>query len=605
MPDDAASAGSGSESSATGLRVFINYRRDDTPGHAGRLYDALATRFGEDNVFIDVDKIDPGADFTRAIEREVGSCDVLIAMIGRQWLTGTDSQGRRRLDNPEDYVRLEIKAALDRDVTVIPMLVQGVSMPTSQELPPALADLARRNSIEMGEGARWRHDVERLTDAMERMQAAKAPPAAPAGGRSDDGTPDGGATGPGEPAEADATYADGRRERGRPGVSRWRGRRWFVGAAALSIAAAVGAVVFLVTRGSDRASEASMNSGMNRSFPDAIEDELLLAHIPRNIRSTCKRIPIAEPSVFLRSVRCSQGHPGEYVTYDRSHSGEAIRADFLQRVNSVGIAFPTKAHCTNQRPAAGEWIRERLQVHVEGASRRAEGRVLCYENSQTSWIVWTDTPTKILAIASRPTNDWRSLYTWWRASAGPEKELSMAGRMDAMNKRPYPDSIERELLLMHIPASIGDTCRRSQDFDRNVFLRSVTCAQAAREGTVTYSYAHSGTALRAFSTDRITAAGLDFPTPQSCARAGFAADVWVRRGAIGHVEQRSRAANGRVLCYEPEGMATIEWTDTPTGIYASASRPAAKRAALYKWWQSQAGPGTLEMTSGTNGAMGS
>src|SRR6266516_6835262 len=83
------------------LRVFINYRRDDTPGQAGRLYDALTAHFGDDNVFMDVDAIELGVDFKDAIEREVGTCDVLVALIGKQWLTIGDERGRRRLDKPE------------------------------------------------------------------------------------------------------------------------------------------------------------------------------------------------------------------------------------------------------------------------------------------------------------------------------------------------------------------------------------------------------------------------------------------------------------------------------------------------------------------------
>jgi TIR domain len=81
---------------ASTLRVFLNYRREDTSGHAGRVYDSLAERFGSEHVFMDVDAIDPGADYTEVIEGAVGSCDVLIALIGRAWLSVSDAKGRHR-----------------------------------------------------------------------------------------------------------------------------------------------------------------------------------------------------------------------------------------------------------------------------------------------------------------------------------------------------------------------------------------------------------------------------------------------------------------------------------------------------------------------------
>jgi hypothetical protein len=85
------------------FNVFINYRREDSAGHAGRLYDPLSERFGDDHVFMDVDAIDPGEDFAEVVEQKVGSCDVLIALIGRSWVTTTDREGRRRLHKPHDF----------------------------------------------------------------------------------------------------------------------------------------------------------------------------------------------------------------------------------------------------------------------------------------------------------------------------------------------------------------------------------------------------------------------------------------------------------------------------------------------------------------------
>lgn len=112
---------------AEGGGIFVSYRRQETSHLAGRLYDRLADRFGENQVFIDVDTIEPGVDFTEEIFRAVASCIVLLAVIGPAWLTATDERGRRRLDDPDDIVRLEVEAALGRGVRVIPILVEGRS----------------------------------------------------------------------------------------------------------------------------------------------------------------------------------------------------------------------------------------------------------------------------------------------------------------------------------------------------------------------------------------------------------------------------------------------------------------------------------------------
>ena len=148
-------------------QIFISYRRDDASAWAGRLYDHLNTRFASNQIFMDVDTIQPGVDFVKAIEDSVGSCDLLIAVIGRRWVISSDEEGRRRFDNAEDFVRLEIATALMRGIRVIPVLVDGASMPPSGELPDDLKSLVRRNPIEISH-PRFRTDSERLIVAVEQ-----------------------------------------------------------------------------------------------------------------------------------------------------------------------------------------------------------------------------------------------------------------------------------------------------------------------------------------------------------------------------------------------------------------------------------------------------
>ena len=128
--------------------IFISYRRQDAAGYAGRLYDRLAGHFGADRVFMDVEGIEPGLDFVDAIGRAVASCEVLIVIIGPGWLA-TDSTGKRRLDDPKDFVRIETRAALARHIRVVPVLVDKAVMPLAEELPADLAPLVRRHAVEL------------------------------------------------------------------------------------------------------------------------------------------------------------------------------------------------------------------------------------------------------------------------------------------------------------------------------------------------------------------------------------------------------------------------------------------------------------------------
>ncbi|HKX14780.1 MAG TPA: toll/interleukin-1 receptor domain-containing protein [Propionibacteriaceae bacterium] len=157
-------------------QIFVSYRRQETNHLAGRLYDRLADRFGEDRVFMDVDSIEPGVDFSDAIQQAIGSSDVLLALIGPDWLTATDEDGRRRLDNPDDLVRLEVEAALERGIRVIPVLAEGATMPRRQDLPDSLAALVRRNAVRLSHES-FGHEAARLIDTLAKIPNESAKPA--------------------------------------------------------------------------------------------------------------------------------------------------------------------------------------------------------------------------------------------------------------------------------------------------------------------------------------------------------------------------------------------------------------------------------------------
>lgn len=156
-------------------RIFLSYRRDDSAGHAGRLFDRLAEHFGKEQLFMDVDDIELGEDFVQVIEAAVNSSAVLLVVIGRRWLAGGDAT-THRLDNPNDFVRLEVAAALARNIRVIPVLVQDASMPRPQDLPDDIASLSRRNAISLSD-LRWNRDLDqlisRLDDFLAKQQEAR------------------------------------------------------------------------------------------------------------------------------------------------------------------------------------------------------------------------------------------------------------------------------------------------------------------------------------------------------------------------------------------------------------------------------------------------
>jgi hypothetical protein len=161
--------------------IFISYRRQDTAAYAGRIYDRLSAKYGAHNVFMDIDRIEPGQDFVDAINHSVAEAGVLLVLIGREWIKMTDKSGVSRLDNPEDFVRLEILAGLEQKTVIIPVLLADAEMPSAKSLPAPLQSFARRNAIEISD-SRFHSDVDRLIDAIEKIfnpQRAAAPPIRP------------------------------------------------------------------------------------------------------------------------------------------------------------------------------------------------------------------------------------------------------------------------------------------------------------------------------------------------------------------------------------------------------------------------------------------
>ena len=146
--------------------VFISYRRSDSDHVAGRIYDRLVGDFGKSSVFKDVDSIPFGLDFKEYLDEKVGECNALLAIIGDRWLDARDATGKRRLDDPTDFVRIEIESALMRKIPVIPLLISGALLPSEEELPLSLRKLVYRNGIAIRPDPDFHRDMDRLISAL-------------------------------------------------------------------------------------------------------------------------------------------------------------------------------------------------------------------------------------------------------------------------------------------------------------------------------------------------------------------------------------------------------------------------------------------------------
>lgn len=190
--------------------IFISYRRDDSRHAAGRILDALAQDHPRSSLFMDVDNIALGFDFRKELDKRLKHCEIMLVVIGSRWLNARDSEGRRRLDLPEDYVRLEIEMALSRDIRVVPVLLDDTDLPASEDLPESLRELVHR------QGTRIQHesfarDLDSLAEGLAPRPATIVPkPRKPAVTE--------------EPA---ATHTPQRAENGYPGV-RMRAKLWLI-----------------------------------------------------------------------------------------------------------------------------------------------------------------------------------------------------------------------------------------------------------------------------------------------------------------------------------------------------------------------------------------
>lgn len=337
-----------------GVRVFISYRRDDASAYAGRLYDTMAARLGEENVFMDVDTISPGSDFYEAIDEAIASCDVVIALVGRHWLSAMDAIGQRRLDDPEDVLRVELERALAHGLVIIPARVQDAEFPSAEDLPDSLAPLARRQAIELRDTA-WRDDVARLVRSLDRIAAERALEA------------DGAAPAPSRVPE--------------PAPASWRARRTvWLGLAVVAVLAALATTLAIALR------DGSGSGGEAPESPSAAESGLL-AMIPAAIRPACDTTE-PEPESAVASVSCSgaAGLTADYSVFDDA----SVMSATYELYREDARVKPETGECSEDG-SSGETTYE-----VDGEE---VGRQFCALDGEQPHLVWTDTRARVVADA--------------------------------------------------------------------------------------------------------------------------------------------------------------------------------------------------------------
>ena len=308
------------------MSIFVSYRRDDAAGHAGRLCDDLAERLGAGEVFQDVDSIAPGEDFVDAIQRAIAAADVVVAVMGPDWATVSDSQGRPRLSDPGDVVRMEIAAALRTGKPVVPVLVGGASMPDEGDLPSDIAPLARRNAVEV-RAETWDDDTVRLVRSLDRPDRRAAEP-----------------------------------------VSRGRGRRWLVGAV-IAVAAVV--VAFLLAdRGQPEVSTTSPTS------PSTLSRDSGAPSSPSVPRSSALPLPSVARTILHRP-----GSEGLVFTVDAASlapgadgTGAQLKVTFENRAQYDDYLYPSEV----QLVADGAAVNPAEGAGVLVPARAAEATTLDY-----------------------------------------------------------------------------------------------------------------------------------------------------------------------------------------------------------------------------------
>jgi hypothetical protein len=385
------------------IKLFVSYRRADTQHVAGRFADKVSDRF---QVFMDIDAIPPGVDFTDYVRRAVGSCDVLLAFIGDRWTEAVDAAGHRRLDDPADWVAEEIRTALTRDVRVIPVLVDGATLPDPELLPASLRPLTTRQALPLRH-ASFSADAARLITAVQAAAAAQPEDATAYAPRWEAAPP---------PPAVQVVLAPDRPRR--PG-------RLLVGLAlALALVTLVVSIGLLLGRTDDAAgSGSSTAAGPSSELSPTADPPLatrpiesldeLRAHVPSSLRSSCRELtPQAEAlrESLRAAVQCTPSaatRSPRYVFYFAYRDLDSAQRAFRSYYASAPLPL-------------GDCRRSEAELRYEQqGGRPATGTLVCYADADGFRVVaWTNDELAVLASGADRDLRFDQLQGWWEL-AGP------------------------------------------------------------------------------------------------------------------------------------------------------------------------------------------
>jgi hypothetical protein len=391
-------------------RVFLSYRRSDTQHVAGRAADKLADRY---KLFMDIDTIPPGVDFADYLRRAVGGCDVLLAFVGENWTTAADEHGRRRLDDPGDWVAAEIATALNRGVAVIPVLVDGAVLPSAEALPEGLRPMVGRQAAPLrfeSFTADLNHLVAAIDHAALLRPSTGPPPVSPVS------EPSFATRWEKEPAAKPRTPAalsvPAARRRATPAL---------VGVAIVALLGA-GAWFWLGQRGTASAPSASTTAssaqqstaGTATTVPAATSVAALRERVPEEFRSTCKKLAPTDPLLtraLLVAVQCTPTERG---------SGPRPKfAFYFQYATAAAARVAFRGYYAASAPGPGDCTAEPGEIPDERGPAGGTGVLRCYRDANGYGVfAWVTPEQAIVASAADPDRSFGELLTWW-STAGP------------------------------------------------------------------------------------------------------------------------------------------------------------------------------------------
>jgi hypothetical protein len=390
-------------------RVFLSYRRSDTQHAAGRAADKLADRY---ELFMDIDTIPPGVDFADYLRRAVGGCDVLVAFIGEKWASAADEAGHRRLDDPDDWVAAEISTALNRDVPVIPVLVDAAVLPPAEALPERLRPMVSRQAAPLRFES-FTADLSHLVAAIDHA-ALLRPPAAPA---------------PSSPGP-ESSFAD--RWQKEPAAKPRTPAALAVPAARRRVLPVVVGVAIVALLGagtwfwlgqrdgavppaaSTAPSSTAHTPAATATVPAATSVAALRQRVPEQFRSTCKKLVPTDPLLTSGLVVAIQCAPTAHGSGPRPKF-----AFYFQYATAAAAQLAFRGYYAASAPGAGDCTSEPGEIPDERGPAGGTGVLRCYRDANGYGVfAWVTPEQAIVASAADPDRSFGELFTWW-STAGP------------------------------------------------------------------------------------------------------------------------------------------------------------------------------------------